>query len=168
MMPYDWRWSSLQLTGQADFWHPTGVIPMMRRFLLDKSPANPLETSAFATFEKISRDLLTCTLAAIDAATPGLGSRLFAQSLLGDPTQPLDEAALTTALGQEIVRRIGVQVFGDPNGLDQERPGRLRVFPPQAGEVILPNQVLICRINDLRTGGFIPPPSDYLPSGDPA
>jgi hypothetical protein len=111
---------------------------------------------------------LTCTLAAIDAATPGLGSRLFAQSLLGDPTQPLDEAALTTALGQEIVRRIGVQVFGDPNGLDQERPGRLRVFPPQAGEVILPNQVLICRINDLRTGGFIPPPSDYLPSGDPA
>jgi hypothetical protein len=24
MMPYDWPWSSLQLTGQADFWHPTG------------------------------------------------------------------------------------------------------------------------------------------------
>ena len=24
MMPYGWRWSSLQLTGQADFWHPTG------------------------------------------------------------------------------------------------------------------------------------------------
>ena len=22
MMPYGWRWSSLQLTGQADFWHP--------------------------------------------------------------------------------------------------------------------------------------------------
>jgi hypothetical protein len=24
MMPYSWRWPSLQLTGQADFWHPTG------------------------------------------------------------------------------------------------------------------------------------------------
>ncbi len=24
MMPYSWRWSSLQLTGEADFWHPTG------------------------------------------------------------------------------------------------------------------------------------------------
>jgi hypothetical protein len=24
MMPYGWRWSSLQLTGYADFWHPTG------------------------------------------------------------------------------------------------------------------------------------------------
>jgi hypothetical protein len=26
MMPYSWRWSSLQLTGQADFWHPTGRL----------------------------------------------------------------------------------------------------------------------------------------------
>jgi hypothetical protein len=26
MMPYSWRWSSLQLTGQADFWHPTGSM----------------------------------------------------------------------------------------------------------------------------------------------
>ena len=25
MMPYSWRWPSLQLTGQADFWHPTGA-----------------------------------------------------------------------------------------------------------------------------------------------
>jgi hypothetical protein len=24
MMPYSWRWSSLQFTGQTDFWHPTG------------------------------------------------------------------------------------------------------------------------------------------------
>ena len=24
MMPHSRRWSSLQLTGQADFWHPTG------------------------------------------------------------------------------------------------------------------------------------------------
>ncbi len=24
MMRYDWPWSSLLLTGQADFWHPTG------------------------------------------------------------------------------------------------------------------------------------------------
>jgi hypothetical protein len=23
MMSYSWRWSSLQLTGQADFWQPT-------------------------------------------------------------------------------------------------------------------------------------------------
>jgi hypothetical protein len=24
MMPYNWPWSSLQLRGRADFWHPTG------------------------------------------------------------------------------------------------------------------------------------------------
>ena len=28
-----------------------GVMHMMRRFLLDKSPANPLEASAFVTFD---------------------------------------------------------------------------------------------------------------------
>src|SRR5450755_1557420 len=27
MMPYSWRWSSLQVTGQPDFWHPTGWPP---------------------------------------------------------------------------------------------------------------------------------------------
>jgi hypothetical protein len=138
-----------------------GVAHMMRRFLLDKSPANPLEASAFATFEKISRDLLTCTLAAFDATPPRLRSRLVAQ-LLGDPSQPLDEAAPTTALGEEIVRRIGLQVFGDPNGLDEERPGRIRVYEPQGEDFF--SQVRICRINDLRTANFIPPPSDYLPA----
>ena len=24
MMPYDQQWPPLQLTGHADFWHPTG------------------------------------------------------------------------------------------------------------------------------------------------
>ena len=99
-----------------------GVMHMMRRFLLDKSPANPLEISAFATFSKLSRDLLTCTLAAFDATPPSVRNKLVVSSLFGDPGQPLDEAALTTALGDEVVTRIGVEVFGDPNGLDQERP----------------------------------------------
>jgi short subunit dehydrogenase-like uncharacterized protein len=31
MMPYCWHWSSLQLTGQADFWHPAGVDHPRRR-----------------------------------------------------------------------------------------------------------------------------------------
>ena len=26
MMPYAWLWSSLQLKGHADFWHPTPAI----------------------------------------------------------------------------------------------------------------------------------------------
>ncbi len=26
MMPYAWLWSSLQLKGHADFWHPTGPV----------------------------------------------------------------------------------------------------------------------------------------------
>jgi hypothetical protein len=36
MMPDCWRWSSLQLKAQADFWHPAGSSPMEnRRSLLD-------------------------------------------------------------------------------------------------------------------------------------
>src|ERR1039457_5809892 len=38
MMPYSWRWSSLQVTGQPDFWHPTGWPPP--RGLLDVGAEN--------------------------------------------------------------------------------------------------------------------------------
>ncbi len=141
-----------------------GAMHMIRRFLLGKTPANPLEVAAFATLRTISRDILSCTLAAFDAAPLHQRNRLFVQSLLLDPNQPLGEAALTTALGQEIVQRIGVQVFGDPNGVDEERPGRIRVLPPE-GE-FPPNPVRICKVNGLRTARHIPPinPDDYLPA----
>ena len=26
IMPYDWSWSSVQLTGHADFWQPVGAL----------------------------------------------------------------------------------------------------------------------------------------------
>ena len=57
-------------------------------------------------------------------------NRLFTQSLVLDPDQPLDGATLSAAVSQEIVQRVGVQVFGDPQGADQERPGRMRVYKP--------------------------------------
>src|SRR5215831_14160893 len=139
------------------------VMHMMRRYLLGATPGNPLEVSAFATFGKISRDLLHCTITAFDAAPPQQRNLLFTQSLLTDPSQPLDESALTTALGEEVLQRIGVQVFGDPNGMDQERPGSMRIAPPE-GE-FFPTQVRICKINGLRTRSFIPAlsPDDYRP-----
>ena len=132
-----------------------GAMHMIRRFVLGKTPENQLEAAVFATLGRTSRDLLSCTLAAFDAAPPEQRNRLFAQSLLLDPNQPLNEAALSTALGQELVQRIGVQVFGDPNGLDEERPGRMRVYEPQGEDFF--SQVRICKVNDLRTANFIPP-----------
>jgi hypothetical protein len=33
MMPHDSPWSSLQLTGQADFWHPTGDVMQVKYVL---------------------------------------------------------------------------------------------------------------------------------------
>jgi hypothetical protein len=32
MMPYDCPWSSLQLTGRADFWHPTGAQDVLMQY----------------------------------------------------------------------------------------------------------------------------------------
>jgi hypothetical protein len=139
------------------------VIHMMRRYLVGASPANQLETSAFATFDKISRDLLDCTINAFEAAPQQQRSRLFTQSLILDPSQPLDESALTTALGDEIAQRMGVLVFDDPQGMGQERPGKMRVEPPE-GEIFT-TQVRICKINGLRTANWIPDlgPGDWLP-----
>jgi hypothetical protein len=43
MMPYSWRWSSLQFTGQTDFWHPTGAprIAGALTLLIDEINATP-------------------------------------------------------------------------------------------------------------------------------
>ncbi len=141
-----------------------GAVHLTRRFVSGKAAANPLEAAAFATLGRMPRDLLACTVAAFDAVPAPQRSRLFAPSLALDPEQPLDEATLTAALRQEILQRIGVQVFDDPNGADQERPGKMRVYEPQGEDFF--SQVRICSINDLRTANFIPAinPGDYLPS----
>jgi hypothetical protein len=139
------------------------VIHMMRRYTLGASPANELEASTFPIFDKISRDLLDCTLSAFDAAPKKQLSQLVDDSLLLDPSQPLDDSVLTKALSDEIVQRIGILVFNDPQGMGEERPGQMRVAPPE-GE-IFPSQVRICKINGLRTANWVPDlsPDDWQP-----
>lgn len=139
------------------------VIQMMRRYRHGKSAGNDLEASVFPIFGKISGDLLDCTLSAFESAPKNLISKLFDQSLLTDPGQPLDESVLTKALGDEILQRMGLLVFNDPQGMGQERPGKMRVEPPE-GE-ITPAQVRICKINGLRTANWVPDlsPGDWTP-----
>ncbi len=139
------------------------VIQMMRRYRRGDSPGNDLEASVFPVFGEISGDLLDCTLSAFDSAPKQLISKLFDQSLLADPSHPLDEDVLTTALGDEILQRMGLLVFNDPQGMGQERPGKVRVVPPE-GE-ITPFQVRICKINGLRTANWVPDlsPGDWTP-----
>jgi hypothetical protein len=141
-----------------------GAIHMARRFLLGKAAANALEASVFATLGQMSRDILACWVAAFDAMPVRQVNRLLAQSLVLDPDNPIDEGILTAALAQEIKQRISVEVFGDPQGGDQERPGRMRVYVPQGEDFF--SQVRICSINELRTANFIPPINigDYLPA----
>jgi len=131
-----------------------GTFHMARRFLLGKTAASPLETKAFTSFGKMSRDLLSCTIDAFDAIPLPQRNKLIAPLNLSADT-PLDEATLSSAFAKELMQRIGLQVFGDPNGADDERPGRMRVYVPSGEDFF--SQVRICTINDLRTANFIPP-----------
>src|SRR5262249_16862862 len=82
-----------------------------------------------------------------------------------DPNVPLDATTLATAFVSEISQRVGVQVFGDPHALEQERPGLNRFFDTSGGESF-DIQLRTCRLNDLRTNEFAPPlkPGDYTPA----
>jgi len=67
-------------------------------------------------------------------------------------------------VAQELKQRIGVQVFNDPQGTEEERPGRIRVYEPQGEDFF--SQVRICTVNGCARPIFIPHINigDYLPA----
>ncbi len=142
----------------------TSIVHMARRFTLGKAPANAIESAAFPVLERISRDIVSCTVDAVDKLPERQRNRLFVDTLPSDPDTPISESVLVNALTEEIKQRAAAEIFGDPRAADEERPGKIRVFPP-SGE-ISPSQVRICRVNGIRTANFIPLPSlgEYLPS----
>ena len=142
----------------------SATLHMARRLVRGKSPANAFETAAFPVLERISRDMLSCTVDAYDALAKDQRNGLFAESLQLEVDEPVTESILVSALAQEIKERAALQAFGDPKAAEQERPGKIRVFPP-SGE-ISPNQVRICHINGIRTSNFIPLPpiGEFLPT----
>ena len=140
------------------------LLHSMRRLSLGKTAANSLEAATFAILRKLPANLISCTVSAFDDLDPALRNKLFAPSLLLDPDQPVDTTLLTAALATEIKQRAGVIAFNDPNAPDQARPGLMRLYTPSGEDFF--SQVRICRVNNLRTGSFIPAlaPADYLPS----
>lgn len=140
------------------------LLHSMRRLSLGKTAANSLEAATFTILRKLPVNLINCIVSAVDDLDPALRNKLFASSLLLDPDQPVDTTLLTAALAAEIKQRAGVIAFNDPNAPDQPRPGRMRLYTPSGEDFF--SQVRICRVNNLRTGSFIPAlaPADYLPS----
>jgi hypothetical protein len=142
-------------------------LQLIRRHLAGKAPANPLESAAFATLARLPsamREVLDCAVHAYDALPPGQRATLFEPALtFADASSPVGADALAAAWRAEISARVGVLVFGDPQGLEQERPGRIRVYEPQGEDFF--SQVRICRVNELRTANFIPSlaPGDFTP-----
>jgi hypothetical protein len=141
-----------------------GVVHTARRFLLGKAPQNPLETAAFASLRKMSRDMLSCAVATFSALPPASRRLLFAPSLLLGADEAIDAGMLSAAFADELVQRVGLHVFENRTAAEEERPGRIRVFAPQ-GEIFF-SQVRICRINNVRTSSYLPTLSaaELLPS----
>ncbi len=140
---------------------------LTRRYLAGKSPANPLETRAFTTLRRLPPELqrvLECAQDSFDGLTVSERDRLFSSSVLGGVDQPVDIQQLTEALANELASNIGVMVFDDVRCAIDEHPGQVRT-PPFPGGEFPPPPVRICRVNGLRTGGFVPPlsPGDYTP-----
>ncbi len=142
-----------------------GAMHLVRRFLADASPANPLEQAAFARLAQAPqalRQTLACAAAQVDGMSDKLRSNLFEVGILGlGVDEALDPVRLNKMFGAEIVKRAGIAAFGDAN--IEERPGKIRVYEP-VGEDFF-SQVRICSVNGLRTGNFIPPvaPGAYRP-----
>lgn len=142
------------------------AIHTIRRFLLGKQPANALESASYAVLSRLTpqmRDVMSCAVSSFDDLPKAQRDTLFDRSLALGEDQPIDGGALSAAVAQEIIRRTGLLAFGDPEGPEQERPGRVRVYEPSGEDFF--SQVRICRINDLRTANFIPAlsPGDLLP-----
>lgn len=146
----------------------SGFFQHARRFSAGQTPANLLETEVFGFFQTLPADMksiLSCSVNSFDGITSDERNRLFDPSIPQNPNVPLDADTLATAFVKEITQRVGVQVFGDPHALEQERPGRNRFFDTSGGENF-DIQLRICKVNGLRTNEFSPAlnPGDYLPS----
>ena len=143
----------------ASFFH------MVRRYLAGKTAGNLLEERLFPTFENFSpdlRNLLICTLKAFDSLSPHDRNCLFDTHFLGDINVPNDVTKLGKAFTKEIINYASLKVFHTRKCSSVERPGLVRTQPNPGGE-FPPSQVLICSINGLRTGQFLPrlAPGDY-------
>jgi hypothetical protein len=145
----------------ASFFHLT------RRYLAGKKPANEVEKRAFARFRQLPKELhrvLACALDSFDSVPKGEKERLFAPGVTDNVNRPLDLTQLTQAFVQEIAANVSLQLFGDPNSLLEERPGKMRT-PPFPGGEFPGATVFVWRINGLRTASFRPPlaPGEYTP-----
>jgi hypothetical protein len=119
-----------------------------------------------ATTTPAMREVLNCALDALGELPSGQRSELFDASVLTDVTQPVTPDALTSAWIHESVGRAADLLFGDTEGLEEEVPGRIRIYVPNPLDEFPVNPVRICKLNGLRTVHFRPSlgGGDYLPA----
>jgi hypothetical protein len=146
----------------ASFFHT------IRRYVAGKSASNSLEQDAFEKLSRLSPELqrvVRCTVDSFESLSNSERNRLFVSDLLVDINQPVDASQLIDAFNQELIDNTGIAVFDDPRCATEEHPGLVRT-QPHPGIEPPPAQVVVCRINGLRTVQFRPPltPGDYTPA----
>lgn len=136
----------------ASFFH------MIRRYLDNKSPANSLEEKTFAKLSHLSPEIhkiIKNTLDSFQSLSNDVQIKLFDSKLLENVEQANSISLIQEAVANEILGNVGIQVFHDSKCGKEEHPGKIRTLPNPGGE-FPPAQVLVCRINGLRTATFIP------------
>jgi hypothetical protein len=143
-----------------------GFLQTARRHSAGRPAANAFEQQVHQVLSGMPTALqatLRCALRSVDALTAVEREQLVDGSLLGDLDTPVDPTRLATAVAREIEQRVAGSVFGDPQAVEQERPGRNRFFRPQGESFAI--QLPVFTVNELRTNEFMPAlsPGDFRP-----
>lgn len=151
--------TSISSVMAADYFH------MVRRHMAGKSAGNPSEEVLFNVFQHLSpkaHEVLKCTLDKFESLPAEDRTRLFNSDFLGDINLANNPVKIRKAVFQEVFHHATLEALDTTKCTTEERPGRVRT-QPNPGVEFPPSQVLICRINGLRTGQFVPrlAPGEY-------
>lgn len=145
----------------------SSFIHTCKRYSAGKTAANSLEVAMFKKFDTLSpqnKKLLKCTAKSVDTLSAKHKS-LFAGSLMQDIDTPVNENTLAAAFEKEIKAVVSGLALGNTEAPLEERPGKIRLVENTGQDDVYPNQILIFKVNNLRTTDNIPVlrKEDFLP-----
>lgn len=147
----------------------SAILQLSKRYLAGNTPANELEAVSFQYLAKLppeNKRLLNETLRAVDALPKKIQAALFDMAILTADEGAIEPETLMKALVDEITAIVNQNISTDSYCSDAEKAGLVRLVPNSASDDMFPNQIHVCRINNLRTNDFLPrlDERDYVPA----
>lgn len=125
-----------------------------RRFSSGQAARTEIERNIYNILSGLSRngrDVLSCTLNVIGSLPASVKNRLLSPFIKANTSFTADN--LVNFLADEVVKVTSLKFLGNPEAMQNPRPGRARVIPIVEGQFIL--DPLIFFINGIRTGSAI-------------